>query len=200
MIKNDSKERCFYCERPFNVAHYGTNKPCAQTRDHIIPISLGGTNHSRNMVYACTECNSLKSSLSLPDFVILVEKFISKDKGFKTVPFSRLHTIVKNANELHDYVVRSGRKLYKEFHKAEPKAIKIKTVSSRFQTIANINKSIKKQIADAHLSVNGNTRRQSSEEILYLQSQTVEQFNERKELAELRKILDREPEPNFHYL
>jgi len=35
--------------------------------DHVVPVSLGGTDHPRNLVAACVDCNSGKSSSSPDD-------------------------------------------------------------------------------------------------------------------------------------
>jgi hypothetical protein len=112
MAYNDTYRQCFYCEGEFNKAHYGTNKPLAQTRDHIIPLSKGGSNRPANMVYACTCCNHFKASLTLEEFVELVTGYIENDKTYKSIPQSRLHLIVKKATLLIDYVKQKGKELY----------------------------------------------------------------------------------------
>ena len=54
--------RCQYCGRAA-----GELKPReALTRDHLIPISRGGTNEWTNVVTACSPCNTRKANL-LPD-------------------------------------------------------------------------------------------------------------------------------------
>lgn len=58
---------CTYCDRE-------TAKPCAvrrndpltRTRDHVIPLSKGGTNTASNRVISCLRCNSLKGDM-MPD-------------------------------------------------------------------------------------------------------------------------------------
>lgn len=41
---------CFYCERP------------AESVDHVVALTLGGSNHEGNLVPACTSCNAAKSN------------------------------------------------------------------------------------------------------------------------------------------
>lgn len=50
---------CAYCTQP------------AKTVDHVVPKLRGGTNHQRNLVTACFDCNSLKSG------------FLPKELGWK---------------------------------------------------------------------------------------------------------------------
>lgn len=187
MLKNDSKEKCFYCERPFNVAHYGTNKPCAQTRDHIIPVSFGGNNKLINMVYACAECNHLKASLTLDDFVLLVQSCIDRGKTYKTIPETRLHLIIKKATELKEYVEKKGDLLFVA-EKDNP-FVDILPKFPTLPTIREINKKAKK--IDNNISKRG-------DEIIYLSHQTIEQFELRKKHGWIVAELLTEPEPNFH--
>lgn len=53
-------------------------------------------------------------------------------------------------------------------------------------------------IGDVRLSVTTNTPRQSREEKLFLQSQTLEQFKEKRNWDECLKRQKEMPEPNFH--
>lgn len=41
----------------------------AETIDHVIPLSRGGTNEIENLRPACYECNVRKGSMSLTEFV-----------------------------------------------------------------------------------------------------------------------------------
>lgn len=62
---------CHYCEQHFALTNGGS------TRDHIIPISLGGAmmpRADRNIVRACRECNGSKSSGLLPDHCGICER------------------------------------------------------------------------------------------------------------------------------
>lgn len=181
MVKNDSKEKCFYCERPFNIAHYGTNKPCAQTRDHIIPVSYGGNNKQINMVYACTECNHLKGSLTIDDFILLVQSYIDRGKTYKTIPETRLHLIIKKAVELKQYVEKKGELLFVE-EKENTSVGKL----PKFPTLPT-----------KKLSVNNNLSKRG-DEIIYLSYQTVEQLNLSKKHGWIVAQALTEPEPNFH--
>ncbi|NBW17882.1 MAG: HNH endonuclease, partial [Caulobacteraceae bacterium] len=45
-------------QRDYNTCHYCGLE--ANTVDHLIPISKGGTDEATNMVAACTQCNSGK--------------------------------------------------------------------------------------------------------------------------------------------
>lgn len=223
MVLNDKKSHCFYCEREFNVSNYGTNKPCAQTRDHIIPVSKGGNSKPCNMVYSCIECNNLKGSLSLERFVEVVKSFIDKNTTFKTIPITRLYLIIKKAEFLIPYVAERGNDLY---HKSGlPKREKFRNedifhspIESGLPTIHQINKSAKRhfksQTQDVSLSVNSNTRggkitpvekiphvdTVNNEFQQYLINQTPEQFRLAKlhgwKIAQLLTA----PQENFHYL
>ena len=51
---------CFYCHEA---------KPL--TRDHMTPLSRGGTNHIENIVPACRQCNSRKFTRTTAEFLAL---------------------------------------------------------------------------------------------------------------------------------
>lgn len=44
---------CVYCDRKHKLEYW--------TVDHIIPLSLGGTNEPENLIGACMECNYRKA-------------------------------------------------------------------------------------------------------------------------------------------
>lgn len=55
---------CFYCGEEFNSKR--------KTRDHKQPRSREGSSDPRNLVDSCKPCNSLKSSLTLEEFRLVV--------------------------------------------------------------------------------------------------------------------------------
>ena len=59
--------RCFYCDE---VVFRSIN-----TKDHIIPKMLGGTNHEHNKVKCCLYCNRLKANFIPRHFAELIELF-----------------------------------------------------------------------------------------------------------------------------
>jgi len=56
---------CPYCDQPMTYEN-GRRSPRAPTRDHVIPLSRGGSDRIENIVICCLECNGLKGAL-LPD-------------------------------------------------------------------------------------------------------------------------------------
>ncbi len=53
-------------ERDYFTCHYCGQE--ANTVDHLIPISKGGTDEATNMVAACIKCNSGKRDRMTPSF------------------------------------------------------------------------------------------------------------------------------------
>jgi len=53
-------------QRDYNTCHYCGQE--ANTVDHLIPISKGGTDEASNMVACCTQCNSSKRDRMTPSF------------------------------------------------------------------------------------------------------------------------------------
>lgn len=65
-------ERLQICEKSDNkCCHCGKGVKMhdkESTIEHIIPISKGGTNDFRNLVYLCTDCNEKKANLIIPPY------------------------------------------------------------------------------------------------------------------------------------
>ncbi len=108
---SENHNECYYCKRDFSIDNYEKNKRLFKTKDHIIPISRGGFNSKINIVYACQECNNLKSDWLLPEFIEILETRIEK-KRFKKTPRTRLEVMIKNAMLLYDYTVLMSERLY----------------------------------------------------------------------------------------
>ncbi len=53
-------------QRDYFTCHYCGQ--IANTADHLIPISKGGTDQAENMVACCTQCNSGKRDRMTPTF------------------------------------------------------------------------------------------------------------------------------------
>lgn len=58
---------CFYCDQEMTKLK--------TTKDHIIPRMLGGTNHDKNKVKCCRDCNSLKANYLPSHLAQLIEWF-----------------------------------------------------------------------------------------------------------------------------
>ena len=113
MILHDSPFFCFYCEIEFKEEEFGTNKRFAQTKDHIIPISRGGGNVKSNMVYCCSPCNHLKSSLTLPEFIFAAFNKMVLNNTYKGIGIELYPIIIENATLLIEYVKEQGNSLYR---------------------------------------------------------------------------------------
>lgn len=55
---------CFYCGIPIG------NKTA--TRDHVQPLSRGGSRHGKNLVWCCNQCNTDKGCLSLEEYRVVI--------------------------------------------------------------------------------------------------------------------------------
>ncbi len=111
MIKN---RKCFYCEKPF---YKGDTNQLAirKTKDHIIPVSRGGINGTKNIVWACVNCNGLKSNLSLEEFRQVVMVSVTKDFKYK----KKYETILNNIDNLIIQIAPYRHELYR-FQDADP--------------------------------------------------------------------------------
>lgn len=68
---------CTYCGKLF----IRENAQRRRTKDHIVPRSMGGPTEPWNIVYACYQCNRLKKSMPLDQFIRMYEKGLN---GYKT--------------------------------------------------------------------------------------------------------------------
>ena len=59
-ILTDAQGKCFYC-----------GKSAPLTRDHVVPLALGGAHDKDNIVAACGACNSSKKNLPLVAWLAL---------------------------------------------------------------------------------------------------------------------------------
>jgi 5-methylcytosine-specific restriction endonuclease McrA len=57
---------CYYCLKKFGINQL--------TKDHVVPLSKGGTNAVKNIVLACKKCNNTKSDMSLEEFMATLYK------------------------------------------------------------------------------------------------------------------------------
>lgn len=62
---------CAYCRRKMEKPSLlpPIRTPLTATIDHRQPISRGGTDHYRNLVACCAECNGLKADMSWDEWV-----------------------------------------------------------------------------------------------------------------------------------
>lgn len=60
------KWRCFYCARP--ICQNSLDPDAELTKDHMDPISRGGTDFIWNIVPACFACNCLKGNMTVDEF------------------------------------------------------------------------------------------------------------------------------------
>ena len=64
--------RCYLTGRKIDL-----NKPKEYNLDHIVPITLGGTNDLSNLGICCAEANHAKAGLALEDFYKLCEEILA---------------------------------------------------------------------------------------------------------------------------
>jgi 5-methylcytosine-specific restriction endonuclease McrA len=71
---NYQRGQCFYCKKKMELPIYKVKATKrTATLDHVKPLSKGGK-RPKNLVLACQECNSKKSSMPAHEFVVLIRK------------------------------------------------------------------------------------------------------------------------------
>lgn len=98
---------CFYCGRQFDKS----NPLLRRTRDHIIPVSHGGINNTRNYVNACKKCNGFKGNRT-PDELANYIKTLDEKKT-KKWGAEYLIIVLVNTNELILEIASYRHTLYK---------------------------------------------------------------------------------------
>jgi 5-methylcytosine-specific restriction endonuclease McrA len=80
---------CCYCDRPFG-------KGLEFTKEHIVPVSKGGSNKLSNLTPCCFECNQLRSNLDIKQFKTTVWNIIKILNGKVSLELDDLETIFDN--------------------------------------------------------------------------------------------------------
>jgi len=62
--------KCGYCQTPFSGEEYQV--------EHIVPVSVGGTNDFPNLILACKRCNSVAGSKCFNSFEIKREYILNR--------------------------------------------------------------------------------------------------------------------------
>lgn len=57
---------CWYCGKPLTMK--------TLTIDHVEPVSMGGSNHPRNLVPSCKSCNCKKKDRTMDDFRAIMSR------------------------------------------------------------------------------------------------------------------------------
>jgi hypothetical protein len=175
---------CHYCEVPFGEYRI-------RTRDHFVPLSRSGAHKAGNLYIVCEYCNGAKGNLLPNEFIYLISQKIKHNESLKahTAVYDKqiLAIIYKNIKEIYD------KSFLKSDAKNEIKKKVITIVPKQYP------RKLSDLSADCHLSVNVNTSRQTREEKLFLQSQTVEEFRLIKKHGPIVGRQLAAPEPNFHY-
>lgn len=95
MSINFNSTRCCYCERRFD-------DKLIKTKEHIVPKSKGGKNNLYNLIYACYECNNLRSNMDFIEFKNYVKSILENNKSIKLKSYSfnriDLNKIYNNIN------------------------------------------------------------------------------------------------------
>lgn len=79
-----------------SLKKYNRENPLYVTRDHVHPISKGGKNEPHNIVRACVECNVLKGSLLIRDFMARIITLWREERTFRSMTLDLYPIIIQN--------------------------------------------------------------------------------------------------------
>ncbi len=95
--------RCFWCDCAMLTHEEAARLPDGhrrqhsrqETAEHLVPLSLGGTDDSRNVVAACQLCNSVRADTSLESWLPRVKLRLTNQgiPSFFEVILSRLEKL-----------------------------------------------------------------------------------------------------------
>lgn len=88
-------KHCYYCEYP--IPHK------LATKDHIIPLSLFGTNHPANKVICCIHCNRLKTNY-LPSHLAEILEYMFIPNAIDEKIRARYEKIAENCRLLEHHI------------------------------------------------------------------------------------------------
>lgn len=100
----DNSRFCCYCGRGFN--HH-----IVKTKDHLIPLSKGGSNNSVNKRNCCKHCNSEKKNLIPHDYLRDLLLWVPKVSATPSVKYN-LDIKIENVKYIIQYVETAGEKLF----------------------------------------------------------------------------------------
>lgn len=124
--------KCYYCERTFGVAVYGTCTVLFRTRDHIIPVNKNGNSRQSNLIPCCDQCNQMKSDRFPEEFLEYLKNRIDKYKSKnlnEVYPIEVLDRMLQNTEILCDKIAPIREHLFKgskQIKNADAKASKKK--------------------------------------------------------------------------
>lgn len=65
-------DRCAWCRKPVPADQ--------RTRDHLVPVSAGGSNASSNLVLACGRCNQLRGATNAVEWELEIVRALAQGK------------------------------------------------------------------------------------------------------------------------
>jgi hypothetical protein len=109
-VKHKKWRKCYYCDRLFGPLR-------EKTKDHIIPLSMGGVNKGINIVVCCEECNRLKGRYTLYDFINRLQ-WLMKHPNKATYTKDEFKTMIKNTLVLvaNCYAVYGPQLFHTKYH------------------------------------------------------------------------------------
>lgn len=107
-LHKNKAERCYYCER--ELTEMGDTM---KTTDHVVSLDRGGVNHEINYVISCFRCNSIKSNMTLTQFVRKIQEMIKSKRHSPYTSLQMLKILTNTTSLIVNCLKVYERKLFK---------------------------------------------------------------------------------------
>lgn len=98
---------CCYCGTEFDRYKFSKQR----TKEHLVPLSRGGSKRPNNIKHACLFCNNQKGKMFLQEYLELLKE----DRASSINQLHINHLKIENIQRLINYVEEQGEKMFHSY-------------------------------------------------------------------------------------
>lgn len=97
---------CCYCGKEIKW-------PLVHTWEHIIPVSKGGSNHSKNKRTCCNLCNKFRGNMDLEIWKIEIQFALSNRKSYRCYSKTDMSILIENIGYIQQAIKTATPDMFK---------------------------------------------------------------------------------------